>query len=356
MSPGTHFDERVLKAERNNFLAAIYPQGSCLGLALADLTTGDFLTTELSTPSALMAEMERQRPAEVIIPSEAEELRKSLLPSFPHVTLYEDWVFAPETSFYTLKDHFKVATLDGFGLRVKNAAIGAAGALIHYLEQYLRRQTSQLSRLTFYERSDYLALDAHTLRNLEILEPLNPEAPSIYSLFGVMNQTATPMGARRLRLWLSQPLADPAAIKERQEAVRAWLDHPAQCDSFRQMLSVVRDLERILTRLTAASGNARDMLNLSQALEQLPALKEILSTLCPGIALFQKLAGEITLQPELVTLIQSRIVEEPPISVRDGGIIRSGASEELDELRQIMQGGKSWIARMQQDEIERTQI
>jgi DNA mismatch repair protein MutS len=356
LSPGTHFDERVLKAERNNFLAAIYPQGSCLGLALADLTTGDFLTTELSTPAALMAEMERQRPAEVVIPSEAEELRKSLLPAFPHVNLYEDWVFAPETSFYTLKDHFKVATLDGFGLRGKNAAIGAAGALIHYLEQYLRRQTSQLSRLTFYERSDYLALDAHTLRNLEILEPLNPEAPSIYSLFGVMNQTSTPMGARRLRLWLSQPLADPAAIGERQEAVRAWLDHPAQCDSFRQMLSVVRDLERILTRLTAASGNARDMLNLSQALEQLPALKEILSQLCPGIALFEKLAGEIILQPELVELIQSRIVEEPPISVRDGGIIRSGASEELDELRQIMQGGKSWIARMQQDEIERTQI
>lgn len=356
LSPGTHFDERVLQAERNNFLAAIYPAGSWLGLAVADLTTGDFYATELPDTAALLAELERQQPAELVIPSEAEELRKTLLPSFPHISLYDDWVFAPETSFHTLREHFKVATLDGFGLRDKTAATGAAGALIHYLKEQLRRQVSQFSRLTCYERCDYLALDAHTLRNLEILEPLNTEASAIHSLFGVLNQTVTPMGARRLRSWLSQPLAEPAAISERQEAVQAWLEHPAERDSFRQSLTVVRDLERILTRLTAASGNARDMLNLAQALEQLPALKETLGALSPGVPLFQKLTEQITLQPELVKLIQSQIVNEPPLSIRDGGIIRSGASKQLDELRQVMQGGKSWIARMQQDEITRTQI
>lgn len=356
LSPGTHFDERVLRAERNNFLAAIYPFKQSYGLALADLTTGDFFVTEVPSAAVLMAELERQRPAEIVIPSEEDELRRSLVPAFPHLALYEDWVFAPETSFYTLKDHFKVASLDGFGLRDRTAAIGAAGAVIHYLEQHLRRDVGQLSRICFYERTDYLALDANTLRNLEILEPLNRNTPMIHSLFGVMNKTCTPMGARKLRGWLSQPLADVASITERQQAVRCWLDHTDDLETFRAKLTVVRDLERILTRLTTVSGNARDMLALSQALEQLPALKEIISGLREDSVLFQKLVEKIVLLPELVTLIQSQIVDEPPISTKEGGLIRPGADAQLDELREIMHGGKNWIARMQQEEIERTGI
>ena len=356
LSPGTHFDERVLNAERNNFLAAIYPYKQCYGLALADLTTGDFFVTEVPSAAVLMAELERQRPAEIVIPSEEDELRRSLVPAFPHLALYEDWVFAPETSFYTLKDHFKVASLDGFGLRDRTAAIGAAGAVIHYLEQHLRRDVSQLSRICFYERTDYLALDANTLRNLEILEPLNRNTPMIHSLFGVMNRTCTPMGARKLRGWLSQPLADVASITERQQSVRCWLNHTDDLEAFRAKLTVVRDLERILTRLTTVSGNARDMLALSQALAQLPDLKEIISGLKDDSVLFQKLVEKIVLLPELVTLIQSRIVDEPPISTKEGGLIRPGADAQLDELREIMHGGKNWIARMQQEEIERTGI
>ena len=356
LSPGTHFDERVLNAERNNFLAAIYPYKQCYGLALADLTTGDFFVTEVPSAAVLMAELERQRPAEIVIPSEEDELRRSLVPAFPHLALYEDWVFAPETSFYTLKDHFKVASLDGFGLRDRTAAIGAAGAVIHYLEQHLRRDVSQLSRICFYERTDYLALDANTLRNLEILEPLNRNTQMIHSLFGVMNRTCTPMGARKLRGWLSQPLADVASITERQQSVRCWLNHTDDLEAFRAKLTVVRDLERILTRLTTVSGNARDMLALSQALAQLPDLKEIISGLKDDSVLFQKLVEKIVLLPELVTLIQSRIVDEPPISTKEGGLIRPGADAQLDELREIMHGGKNWIARMQQEEIERTGI
>ncbi|MBO7107435.1 MAG: DNA mismatch repair protein MutS [Verrucomicrobia bacterium] len=356
LSPGTHFDERVLSAERNNFLAAIYPCKQCFGLALADLTTGDFFVTEVPSMPVLMAELERQRPAEIVIPSEEDELRRALVPAFPHLALYEDWVFAPETSFYTLKDHFHVASLDGFGLRDRVAATGAAGAVIHYLEQHLRRNVGQLSRICFYERTDYLALDANTLRNLEILEPLNRNTPMIHSLFGVMNKTCTPMGARKLRGWLSQPLADVASITERQQAVRCWLDHTDALAMFRTKLTVVRDLERVLTRLTTVSGNARDMLALSQALEQLPAIKEIITGLKDDSALFSKLAEKIVLLPELVHLIQSQIVDEPPISTKEGGIIRPGADAQLDELREIMHGGKNWIARMQQEEIERTGI
>src|SRR3974390_2334506 len=138
LSPGTHFDERMLVAERNNFLAAVNPSGKAFGLALVDLTTGDFFTTELENETTLLAELERLRPAEIIFPTEATSLRDSLRGAFQILSGYDDWTFAPETAFFTVKEHFKVATLDGFGLKDKSAAIGAAGGALHYLAQNLR--------------------------------------------------------------------------------------------------------------------------------------------------------------------------------------------------------------------------
>jgi len=304
LSPGTHFDERMLAAERNNFLAAVYPVGSTFGLACADLTTGDFQATELEGETALLAELERLRPAEIIYPSEAEGARDLLRggagqPSRPpavgqasrlpaevgqasrlptgHPALgpiagqtpakaagtaappgggaasfgwilngYDDWVFAPETAQFTVRDHLKVASLDGFGLKDRTAAIGAVGAVLHYLTQHLRRDAANLTRISFYQRSDYLALDFASLRHLEILEPLHPDAPRNASLYGALNRTVTPMGARRLRDWLSQPLAAVAPIERRQEAVQALLDGDARlADSIREMDD---EIDRIFNR------------------------------------------------------------------------------------------------------------
>src|SRR3954466_3635159 len=177
LSPGTHFDERMLTAERNNFLAAVCPHGKTFGLAITDLTTGDFLTTELENETALLTEMERLRPAEVIYPGESSSLKELLRASFPILNGYDDWVFAPETALFTVRDHFKVASLDGFGLKDRNAAVGAAGAILHYLVQHLRRDAASLTRLSFYQRSDFMALDFTTLRHLEILDPLHHDAP-----------------------------------------------------------------------------------------------------------------------------------------------------------------------------------
>ena len=184
LSPGTHFDERMLVAERNNFLAAIYPSGKMFGLALVDLTTGDFLTTELENDSALLAELERLRPAEIIFPTEAVTLRDLLRGGFQILSGYDDWTFTPETAFYTVKEQFKVASLDGFGLKEKTAAIGAAGGALHYLTQNLRRDVKHLKRISFYQRSDFLTLDYTTLRHLEILEPQHHDAPRNSSLYG----------------------------------------------------------------------------------------------------------------------------------------------------------------------------
>ncbi len=407
LSPGTHFDERILVAERNNFLAAIYPLGKTFGLALVDLTTGDFMTTELEAGSALLTELERLRPAEIIYPGESVAVRELLgsrrresaqtSPSdgqraFTSAATgqgwilngYDDWTFAPETALYTVRDHFKVASLDGFGLKDRTAAIGAAGAALHYLTQHLRRDVKHLTRLSFYSRNDYLALDYTTLRHLEILEPLHHDAPRNASLYGAVNRTVTPMGARMLRNWLSQPLAAVEPIRRRQETVQTFIGNSAGLDRFRAQLANVRDLERTLGRLSSGSGNARDLVALRMALEQIPAVKQILRNVGVEITrltstenqslltssptneledaqqhvptLMEDLESQLTESPDLVELISRAIVDDPPLAVKEGGMIRDGFDASLDELRDAMRGGKDWIAKLQADEIERTGI
>ncbi|MFZ0827098.1 MAG: DNA mismatch repair protein MutS [Verrucomicrobiia bacterium] len=392
LSPGTHFDERMLVAERNNFLATIYPSGKIFGLALVDLTTGDFTTTELENDSALLTELERLRPAEIIYPGEAAAVRDLLRDSFKILNGYDEWTFAPETALYTVRDHFKVASLDGFGLKDRTAAIGAAGAALHYLTQHLRRDVKHLTRLSFYQHSDFLALDYTTLRHLEILEPLHHDALRNASLYGAVNRTATPMGARMLRNWLSQPLAAVEPIRRRQEAVLTFIENSSGADSFRAQLAQVRDLERTIGRLSTGSGNARDLIALRLALEQIPAIKKIIRELGartarprvdglnqdgfsstdptklsnePSVsqefadepaALLKQLESQLTELPELVELISRAIVEDPPLALKEGGMIRDGFDGALDELHAATRGGKDWIAKLQADEIGRTGI
>src|SRR5215472_9257463 len=236
LSPGTHFDERMLAAERNNFLAAIYPNGKIFGLALVDLTTGEFLTTELEDEIALAAELERLRPAEIIYPTEKTFIRDTLRDSFKILNGYDDWTFAPETAVFTARDHFKVASLDGFGLKDKHAATGAAGGALHYLTQHLRRDAKNLTRISFYQRSDFLTLDYTTLRHLEILEPMRHDAPRNASLYGALNRAVTPMGARLFRNWLSQPLSAVEPIQQRQLAVQTFIENSPGLENFRVQL------------------------------------------------------------------------------------------------------------------------
>jgi len=376
LSPGTHFDERMLVAERNNFLAAICPSGKISGLALVDLTTGDFLTTELESDTALLTELERLRPAEIILPTEATAVRDSLRGSFQILSGYDDWTFTPETALYSVRDHFKVASLDGFGLKDHAAAIGAAGAALHYLTQHLRRDVQNLTRISFYQRSDFLVLDHTTLRHLEILEPLHHDAPRTASLYGAMNCTVTPMGARRLRDWLSQPLAAAEPIRRREEAVQAFIKSSASLDGFRAQLAEVRDLERTIGRLSSGSGNARDLVVLGRALEQITALRQTLASVgrassraeslvqtdaeARGYArptnLLENLTSQLSESPELVELIGRSIVDEPPLALKEGGMIRDGFDPALDELRTAQRGGKDWIAKLQADEIATTGI
>jgi DNA mismatch repair protein MutS len=377
LSPGTHFDDRLLAAERNNYVAAVCTSGKKFGLAAVDLTTGDFKTTEIEGELPLRTELERLRPAEIIYPAESTALQ-SLLSGTAICNGYEDWVFAPETAVFTVREHFKVASLDGFGLKNKTAAIGAAGAALHYLTQHLRRDASNLTRLGFYQSTDFLTLDATTLRNLEILEPLHRDAPRNTCLFGALNRTVTPMGARRLRDWLSQPLSRVDAIQQRQSIVGRWINGGHLLEEFRAQLSEVRDLERTISRLSAGSGNARDLLALKSALEQVPAIKQILNGLAANAdsgsalrelpiedasaeekspaGLLHELTCQISDAPDLVELIGRAIIDEPPLGLKEAGMIRDGFDPNLDELKRATTDGKNWIAKLQQDEIERTGI
>ncbi len=297
---------------------------------------------------------------------------------------YDDWVFGSETAVFTVRDHFKVASLDGFGLKDRPAAIGAAGAVLHYLTHHLRRDAASLTRISFYQRHDFLALDHTTLRHLEVLEPLHHDAPRNACLYGALNRTVTPMGARRLRDWLSQPLTSVSMIQQRQEAIRVFIENSSGLDLFRKQLAQVRDMERTIGRLTAGTGNGRDLAALRLALQQLPALKEILRGLSPGPAapqpgtlndavfrdngsshsqtvepsagLIADLESRVVEMPDLIELLGRAIVDEPPLTVKEGGLIRDGYDPALDELRGATRGGKDWIARLQQDEITRTGI
>ena len=345
LSPGAHFDDRMLEAGRNNFLVAVSVSGGRFGVAAIDLTTGDFKVAELENENAMLAELERLNPGEVIYPEESQRLAALIEPNVSVLNGYDGWVFALETAEFTLKDHFKVAALDGFGLKGRTAAIGAAGGALHYVSQHLRRDVAHFTRLAFYEVADTLVLDAATLKHLEILEPLHREAAKPGTLYAALNRTSTPMGARLLRDWLSQPLSSVEAIRRRQTALGQFLHNSPALDRFPDRLKEIRDLERTISRLSIDPGA--------------PTLsEEIFDDAEPDgpPPLLSELGGQLHELPEVTGLISRAIADEPPLTIKDGGIIREGFDPALDELRRGATEGKDWIAQLQKEESEKTGI
>jgi DNA mismatch repair protein MutS len=355
LSPGTHFDAHLLHAERNNFLAAICGGDKEFGLALVDLTTGDFKVTELSSAEQLHNELTRTRPSEVIVPAEwFDEAKSMLAPLALPITPHDGWTFERETAFFTLRDHFKTQSLDGFGAGGLSVGIGAAGAALHYLQQSLRRSTSHIHRLTVYNVSDFMVLDVTTQRNLELLESARSDRR--HTLIGCMDRTLTPMGARLLREWLTRPLKDVEQIHARQGVIATFCDASHVLADFREQMGGVRDMERTLARLSVGTGNARDLVVLKESLVAAPKLKATLAgTLAPP-PLLQTLVSQITEHPDLVDLITRAIADAPPLALKEGGLIEAGYDAGLDELRRAGTDGKAWIAALQQKEIERTGV
>ncbi|MGE3312462.1 MAG: DNA mismatch repair protein MutS [Limisphaerales bacterium] len=375
LSPGAHFDERLLAQEENNYLAGVSRSGRKFGLALIELTTGAFRVTEIEGEAALLAELDRVRPAELVFPEGDASLAERLNGVTCPAQGYDALAFETGAAEQALREHFGVGTLDGFGMAGRTLGIGASGGVVHYLKEHLRRDLANITSMAFYETGRFLRVDAASLRNLEVLEPLHRDAPGARSLLTAWQRTVTPMGARLLRDWLSQPLAERDAILRRQAAVSAALAQPSRLDALRAALREVRDLERTLGRLGAGSGNARDLVALRFGLEQVPRLADLARELDVveadgagdgGVSaagssdgdtsLLLELASALSPEPDLVELIARAIVDEPPALLRDGGMIREGYSAELDGLLAARRDGQDWIARLQQEEIERTGI
>lgn len=363
ISPGTVADMQLLDDKRNNFLAAIRARDKepGFGFAFIDLTTGEFRVTELADERELADELARVQPAEVLV---AEE-QAGRFRDVRGLVVRDGYTFLFDQAFHTLREHFKVQSLDGFGASEMPAAVGAAGAILHYLATELRRSLAHVTRLGVYRNSQFMLVDAATQANLELVQARGGAGRDT-SLLGALDRTVTPMGARKLRDWILHPLCELAPLEARQQLIGELLAEPFILGALRDALKSVRDMERTIGRLTQTGGNARDLLVLKNSLEAVPALKADLEALLrgPGGVLPDggpaSLAGEVLagLQelPHLVELLAKAIVDEPPALTRDGGMFRDGYFAGLDELRAASRQGKDWIAQLQQRAIDETGI
>lgn len=360
ISPGTIADLNLLDAKRNNYLAAVFEKGGVFGFAFADTSTGEFRLTELADAAALEDELARVAPAEVLISEE----QQSALPAIPHAVLCDGYIFLPDHAGFTLREHFKVQSLDGFGCEGMTVATGAAGAILHYLKHQMRRQATNLNTLSVYRNSGYLALDAATQANLELV---TSRGSRNMSLLHALDRTITPMGGRLLRHWILHPLREVAPLAARQQTVADLLGDAYLLSKLRETLRGIRDIERTVGRLSASGGNARDLLALKSSLEQLPEIRVHLAALLDAkrfgawdCAAENSLVGQIHAGiaefPELAAELTRALVDDPPLAIKEGGIFRDGYDAQLDELRAACHEGKNWIAQLQQQEIEATGI
>ncbi len=372
VTPGTA-DASSLNAEENNFLAAVATVGEHVGFAALDLSTGEFRATEFSGDSAsrrVQEELEQLRPKELLYGSSAplfdagqrrnsgsnQSSGKLIAGANSGVTEtpLDDWIFAPDHALPLLENHFGVLSLEGFGLATKRAAASAAGAILYYIRSTQRGKLDHVDRIGFYERQHCLVLDAVTVRNLELIEPLFSGADAGVTLFRCMDATVTPMGKRLLRNWMLRPSIDHAEIEARLDAVEIQLKDTVRRDELRQALAGILDLERLLSRVTLETANPRDLLTLSASLGRIPAVRAVLASL-PATRL-TALRSAVEELAELRDKINQTLVPEPPLTLNDGGAIATGIDRDLDELRDLSRNSKQYLARVETRERERTGI
>jgi len=386
VTPGTAADSS-LSAEENNFLAAVATVGDRVGFAALDLSTGEFRATEFTGESAgrrIQEELEQLRPKEMLygssaplfeeknsgatgIPSAssgqalarppAEHLHPSMLQRSTNgwaETPLDDWIFASDHAIPLLENHFGVLSLEGFGLAGKPAAASAAGAILYYIRSTQRGTLDHVDRIGFYERQNCLVLDAVTVRNLELIEPLFAGTDAGVTLFRCLDATVTPMGKRLLRTWMLRPSVDQAEIEGRLDAVAVQIKDTLRREELRRALDGILDLERLLSRVTLETANPRDVLALAASLGRIPKVRMVLAELpAARLAALHVAIDELS---DLREKIDSTLVPEPPLTLSDGGAIAAGVDKDLDELRDLSRNSKQYLAQVETRERERTGI
>jgi DNA mismatch repair protein MutS len=363
VTPGTLTEDELLDPRQANHLAAVWGAGGGAGLAWVDLSTGQFWAEDAAWPR-LVDELGRVAPAECLCPegeagSEssrsaarlAEELRAAAPATV--VTLCPDWTFDPPTARAALFHHFGVTTLSGFGFDDQQPCVTAAGALLLYLRETLKADPTHLNRLRPYRGDQHLFLDGVTRRSLELTRTLR-EASRDGSLLSVIDRTLTPMGARLLQEWLVTPLAEREAIEGRLDAVGELLDDHTGRHELRARLGEVYDLQRLAARAGTGRASPRDLVAMARTLRLLPAIKARITARRTG--LLRNLESRLELCVDLREALDAALVDDPPVSPHEGGLVREGYDAGLEELRSVAKGGKEWIARFQAEAITRTGI
>jgi DNA mismatch repair protein MutS len=358
VTPGTIITSNLLSEKSNNFFASLTQVGQIMGLAFLDLTTGEFWVSEFTHERDLLNELYRLHPAEFLTSEKFKgkhsDLFEEIRQAYPFlVNTQADWHFEHQTAYDFLVQHFKVYNLEGFGLQGMTAAINAAGALLRYLQDVLCLPIHQIQTIRSYSTSQFMALDRMTQRNLELTSSLQ-DGSRKNTLLDILDQTQTPMGARLLNQWVKQPLLSAHDIQRRQEAIQCFLDHEDRLKALREKLIEVKDIERLIMKISAGYATPRDLMALHCSFAPIGTLSALLASL--SSTWIQQETQKLDPLPDMNQRIAQAIVDEPPLRIGEGKIFRDGFHRELDELREISRDSKAWIARYQTELREQTGI
>ena len=357
VTPGTNLDTQALDETRNNYIMCVVYIADKYGLSIADVTTGEFLVTEIEDSEKLFDEIYKFMPSELVC-NEAfymSGMDLDLLKDKLGITLYslDSWYFDDAICERTLKDHFHAGTLEGLGLADYDCGVIAAGTLLQYLTETQKRDLSHITHLSVYASGKYMLLDSSTRRTLELCETLRDKQKR-GSLLWVLDKTKTAMGARTLRKYIEQPLIDKKSIERRLDAVEELKKNAIIREEIREYLSPVYDLERLVCKITYQSANPRDLIAFESSLAMLPPIKCILQDM--HSPLMKELYESLDTLEDLCSLVKESIKEDPPLAMKEGGIIRDGYHEEVDRLRSAKSDGKDWLAKLEAQEREKTGI
>lgn len=357
VTPGTNLNMQELDEGKNNYLMAIVCVGDHFGVSTADITTGDCYVTEIDEERKLWDEINKFLPAEIICNDaflvsgvDVDDLRNRL-----HISVFalESWYFGDDLCKQTLLEHFKISSLEGLGLADYDSGVIAAGSLFRYLLDTQKNTMEHMNKIIPYTTERYMVIDSSSRRNLELVETLR-EKQKRGSLLWVLDKTKTAMGARMLRSFVEQPLIDADAINERLDAVTELNMQAMLREEIREYLNPVYDLERLVSRISYRSANPRDLLAFKMSLEMIPHIKNLLANFTSPLLV--RINEQMDGLEDLYTLLEASITEDPPLAVKEGGIIREGYNEQVDTYRNSKTQGKSWLAQLEAEEKEKTGI
>lgn len=355
ITPGTIVESNLLPEKINNYLMAITKETGKFGLAYVDASTGEFRVTEIDNREALLDEINRINPAEILVSDlidiefQSQQVRREF--EFPPTTSFKD-IYDRETAEERLKEFFKVNSLDSFGLASVKAGWGAAAAILDYLKETQKTTLDHINQIKPYHTSEFMFIDASTRRNLELVQTIRDKSFK-GSLLWVLDKTKTSMGSRLLRQWLLQPLLGIEKINQRLDSVEELFGNAMLRAELGEQLKGISDIERVVGRIASASANARDLIALKESLKLLPKLKSLLSNVQSPML---KELHECSDFSDVVDLISHAIVDDPPFVIKEGGLIKEGYDSELDEIKKAAREGKDWIAHLENEERKRTGI